>query len=288
MGCIGVMQGRLLPPVDGRIQRFPAGAWAEEFALAAAVPLDSIEWIYEAHGADDNPLGTSAGLDRLRALTKTHGVAVRSVCADYFMDRPLLRVSDAERREREQVLSWLLQQCQQVGIERLVLPFVDASRMATTEDRRLVAESMQAITPLLERTGVEIHLETDLPPGDFARLLTWIEHPKVCVNYDSGNSASLGYSPGEEFAAYGRRVGSIHIKDRVRGGGTVPLGCGDADFDGLFAEVRRIGYSGDFVLQAARGVPGQEVAWARSNCAFLQRYLNAERTRSVSDALSGS
>src|SRR2546428_736815 len=117
MAQIGVMQGRLLPPVDERIQRFPAAAWAEEFALAAAVPLDAIEWIYEVYGADENPLGTPAGLDRLRTLAETSGVAVRSVCADYFMDRPLLRASDAERHEREQVLCWLLQQCQQAGIE---------------------------------------------------------------------------------------------------------------------------------------------------------------------------
>ena len=37
----------------------------------------------------------------------------------------------------------------------------------------------------------------------------------IKVNYDSGNSASLGYDPTDEFAAYGERVGSVHIKDRV-------------------------------------------------------------------------
>jgi sugar phosphate isomerase/epimerase len=39
----------------------------------------------------------------------------------------------------------------------------------------------------------------------------------------------------EEFAAYGERVGSFHIKDRVRGGKTVPLGQGDTDFASLRA-----------------------------------------------------
>ena len=46
------------------------------------------------------------------------------------------------------------------------------------------------------------------------------------VNYDSGNSASLGYRPRDEFAAYGSRVGSVHLKDRRLGAGTAPLGRG--------------------------------------------------------------
>jgi hexulose-6-phosphate isomerase len=89
------------------------------------------------------------------------------------------------------------------------------------------------------------------------------------VNYDSGNSASLGYSPSAEFGAYGSRVGSVHIKDRVRGGGTVPLGTGDTDFDTLFSCLDDAAYEGDYVLQVARGADGDEVNWARRNRAFL-------------------
>ena len=46
-------------------------------------------------------------------------------------------------------------------------------------------------------------------------MLNALPHPVIKVNYDSGNSASLGYSVTEEFAAYGNRIGSIHIKDRL-------------------------------------------------------------------------
>ncbi len=123
--------------------------------------------------------------------------------------------------------------------------------------------------PVLDETGVELHLETSLAPQPFADLLARLPHPSVKVNYDSGNSASLGYSPRSEFAAYGSRVGSVHVKDRLRGGGTVPLGTGDADFEALFSCLADIGYEGDFVLQVARGTEGDEVNWARQNRAFL-------------------
>jgi hexulose-6-phosphate isomerase len=128
--------------------------------------------------------------------------------------------------------------------------------------------------PFAEETGIEIHLETSLGPAEFAKLLNCVPHPKLRVNYDSGNSASLGYSPTNEFAAYGDRIGSVHIKDRVLNGGTVPLGTGSADFPALFSCLERIEYRGDFTLQVARGTPGDEVAWAKRNLAFVRRYWN--------------
>jgi L-ribulose-5-phosphate 3-epimerase len=98
----------------------------------------------------------------------------------------------------------------------------------------------------------------------------------IKVNYDSGNSASLGFVPGEEFAAYGHRIGSVHIKDRVRGGGTLPLGTGDADLPAVFAALKKIDYQGDITLQVARSEPGQEVAWARLNREFVAHYWPLE------------
>ena len=96
------------------------------------------------------------------------------------------------------------------------------------------------------------------------------------VNYDSGNSASLGYSPAEEFAAYGERVGSVHVKDRILGGSTVPLGTGNADFEVLSRCLNEIGYAGDFILQVARGTTGQEVDWALQNRDFVRQRIMAK------------
>jgi hexulose-6-phosphate isomerase len=121
--------------------------------------------------------------------------------------------------------------------------------------------------------NIELDLETDLAPARFAELLTELDHPLVRANYDSGNSASLGYDVHEEFVAYGPRIGSIHIKDRLRGGGTTPLGSGNADFDALFDCVEQFGYSGDFVLQVARPQATDEVSWAKANREFVLERL---------------
>jgi hexulose-6-phosphate isomerase len=268
------MEGRLVPPEDGRFQCFPRLQWESEFTHAANVPFDYIEWVYDLYGYDINPLGNLAGtgMERLKNLTESTGVGIRSVCADYFMDKPLIRCNEQELDERLQELGRILRNARIVGVNRVVIPFVDASAIRSNEDSVAVQDALKAAMPLAEETGIEMHLETSLGPAEFARLLDRMPHPKLKVNYDSGNSASLGYSPADEFAAYGDRIGSVHIKDRVLNGGTVPLGTGNADFAALFRCLEKIEYPGDFTLQVARGTPGDEVAWAKQNLAFVRAY----------------
>ena len=75
MSRIAIIQGRLVPPEDGRFQCFPRNRWRDEFAHAAAAGLDAIEWIYDLHGADMNPLATDAGIAEI--LSPRHFVNVR-------------------------------------------------------------------------------------------------------------------------------------------------------------------------------------------------------------------
>jgi L-ribulose-5-phosphate 3-epimerase len=160
-----------------------------------------------------------------------------------------------------------------IGINRIVVPFVDASRIDTQEEFDGVVTLLKGVLQEAGKTGIEIHLETSLNPARFAELLAQLPHSLLKANYDSGNSSSLGYNPREEFAAYGERVGSVHIKDRLLGASTVPLGTGDADFPTLAESLGKVSYKGDFILQAARGTSGEEVAWARQNRLFILKHI---------------
>lgn len=267
------MQGRLVPPMASALQCFPRGRWSEEFARARAADIDGIEWIFDTFGGGDNPLGSREGLERLRALARAHRVEVRSLCADYFMEHSFTGVESPERDKRLERLHWLLERCAAAGIGRVVLPFVDRSAIRDDADLKCVRELVSAAAPQAEANAVELHLETSLPPKEFAELLAGLDERWVKVNYDIGNSAALGHDPRAEFAAYGARVGSVHVKDRVRGGTTVPLGTGAADFGVVFRELQRVGYDGDYILQVARGDPGGEVQWARRNRGFVVEHL---------------
>jgi len=94
----------------------------------------------------------------------------------------------------------------------------------------------------------------------------------IKVNYDSGNSSSLGFVPEDEFGAYGHRIGSVHIKDRVRGGGDSAARTGDADLSRCVCPIWK-----KLPIKATSHCKlpfrtGQEVAWARSNREFVARY----------------
>ncbi len=274
----GIMQGRLSPPEDGRFQSFPRNSWREEFSRASQAGLTYIEWIYDDYGAAVNPITTAQGVVELNDLRRKTGISTPAVCADWLMDFPLIRCSQEKQRQRESVLHSLLRWAKAIAASRVVLPFVDASSIRTEEEKVAVLGVLERALPLSVELSVELHLEADFGPSEFASFLARIPHPSVKVNYDTGNSSGLGYVASEEFAAYGHRIGSIHIKDRQRlPDGKVaskPLGQGSADFDDVFRSIRKIGYSGGFTLQVARGNDGDEVNWIQQQLAFLRRYCS--------------
>jgi hexulose-6-phosphate isomerase len=67
-----------------------------------------------------------------------------------------------------------------------------------------------------------------------------------------GNSAALGNSAVEEITTCKDRIFNVHIKDRILGGKTVPLGQGSVDFEEVSKSLQDIGYVGNMIMQAAR------------------------------------
>lgn len=274
---IGIMQGRLSPPEDGRFQSFPKLSWRDEFSRAAQAGVRYIEWIYDGYGAQENPISSERGANEIIALKRVWNIGTPAVCGDWLMDFPLLQCTEEERRHREQVLQQLIRWAKRISASRIVLPFVDNASIRTEEEWTTVQNTLQRALPIAEEAGVELHLEADFSPTDFARFLASLPNRNIKVNYDSGNSSGLGYVASEEFAAYGDRIGSIHIKDRLRNPDgsvkTMPLGKGGANFDDLFASIRKIGYRGGFTLQVARGEVGDEVNWIQRQANFVRSYL---------------
>jgi hexulose-6-phosphate isomerase len=268
-----IMQGRLVPSETSSIQSFPRARWRDEFELAKAAGFGGIEWLYDLHGADVNPIATDEGIAELRSLSNKSGVRVESVCADWFKDNPFGRGSESEKAMRQSHFYWFVERCHRAGIKRIVLPLLDSARIDPGTERDVAAAILEVL-PVCERNSVAINIESSLAPSDFRKFLDLIPSPLVSVNYDFGNSAAFGYDSSEEFAAYGNRIGSVHVKDRKLGTPSVPLGTGDADFPHLFRELAKIGYAGDLVFEAARGELGKEVENAIAQRLFVQNTMD--------------
>ena len=270
----GVMQGRLSAPEDGRFQSFPRGSWREEIARARETGLDYIEWIHDDYDRGANPIFSAEGRAELAALKREHGIETPALCGDWFMDFPFVRCTEAERAERQRHLEEVIAVAAKIGARRVVLPFVDQSRITNEDEKQVALAVLRDALPQAKEHGVELHLEADFGPAEFREFLARIEDSFLKVNWDSGNSSGLGFVASEEFRAYGDRLGSVHIKDRYRkpegGIETRPLGTGSADFDDVFASLKKLGYSGGVTLQVARGTPGDEVEFLRGQLAFVK------------------
>jgi hexulose-6-phosphate isomerase len=246
-----------------------------EFARAREAGLYCIEWIYELPHEAENPLRSDSGLAELRRLSAEYGVAVRSICADYYMTQPLVSDDAGKNDYVVDHLKWLLGRANLLGATYIVLPFVDSSSLKTEGGRAALVELLREIAPHATAADVELHLETDFPPDVFADILRNIDHPMVRCNYDIGNSASLGFDPRWEVRTLAPWLGSVHVKDRIFRGGTVPLGSGNADLPTAFRMIAEAGFDRWFILQVARSKLGGEVRWSASNRDFVERQVAA-------------
>ena len=256
---IGVMQGRLLPKYQGRYQAHPIGYWEDEFEIAASLGVDLIEFILDYNDFEENPLMSASGCKKIIEIANQSDVKVKTICADYFMDAPLHSTDLNVATLSAAVLRELIINSRTIGVTDIVLPLVDQSSVRDSESQDQFIRAIEPFLPYLDENNMNLNLETDLDPTAFKSLLNQINSDHVTVNYDTGNSAGLGYDPEQEFAAYGDRITDIHIKDRVKNGFSVCLGQGSADFTQIFKCVQNYGYSGPFIMQAFRDDDGLEI-----------------------------
>jgi L-ribulose-5-phosphate 3-epimerase len=262
---IGIMQGRLSPPVSFRLQAFPTGAWQEEFARARLCGLDTIEWLFEAddgrgHSYLENPLWSNAGRAEICRKVDETGIQVKTCCADYFLPHPFFRVTQAERLESIAVLNQLIANAALVGVQSILLPVLEISEMRTADEKALLLESLKGPLDLAAQMNICLGLETELPPEQYLALVEDAHHSALGVYYDTGNNAAQGHDIAADARKLGARLVGIHVKDRKRGGSSVLLGQGDADFHGFFAVVKEAGYRGPIILQTAFGANYLEIA----------------------------
>lgn len=253
---IGFMQGRLSDLVDGRIQAFPWATWRAEFPQAEALGLRLMEWTLDQDRLYDNPLLTLGGQAEIRALCTDHALSIPSLTGDCFMQAPFWKSEGAARQSLKDDFLAVADACATVGIAIIVVPLVDNGRLERSEQEDTLIEFLLAHRGFMADRGLRVAFESDFAPIELARFIGRLDQDRFGVNYDSGNSAALGFDPAAEFAAYGSRIINVHVKDRLLGGTTVPLGTGATQFEQVFAYVRAANYRANFILQTARATDG--------------------------------
>jgi hexulose-6-phosphate isomerase len=253
---LGFMQGRLSPQVDGKIQAFPVGCWRDEFEAAERLGLTRMEWTLDQEGLLDNPLMSPAGRAEIARLSRQHHLQVYSVCGDCFMHAPFWKSSGAARERLYATLESVVDATAEAGAKILVIALVDNGSLENAQQEALLIDGMTRATPHLRSKGLRVAFESDYPPEQLAAFVARFPGDTFGVNFDMGNSASLGWDPKLEVTTLAPRIINVHVKDRVLGGTTVPLGEGHADLPRVFLLLEDCGYQGSLILQTARAADG--------------------------------
>jgi hexulose-6-phosphate isomerase len=207
------------------------------------------------------------GRQEIRALMTCHAVGIPSVTGDCFMQAPFWKTEGARRAELLDDFRSVVDACEALGVQFVVVPLVDDGRLESKAQEDDLVASLSEMQSNLSTQGVKIVFESDFRPLDLAGLIQRLDHSVFGINYDIGNSAALGFDPEEEIFSYGERILNVHVKDRLLGGTTVPLGSGNADFEKVFSSLGKIDYRGNYIMQTARASDGNHQG-------ALQEYRN--------------
>ena len=254
---IGFMQGRLSNMVENRIQCFPWEDWENEFFLANLNRLSLMEWTLDSQDLYKNPLMSDLGRKKIKFLSKKYQIDIPSLTGDCFMQKPFWKFQNSKSLQKEFIDICIA--ASKLGIKYIVVPLVDNGKFDNNAQKEFIINFLNNLKDFFLGNKLSILFESELEPMELKKFIERFPENIFGINYDIGNSASLNFDTNEEFILYGKRILNIHIKDRLIGGNTVPLGEGNADFNKVSNNIRDIKYNGNFVLQTARSKDNNHV-----------------------------
>jgi len=252
---IGFIQGRLSPITNNRIQQFPWDTWQNEFSIASKNDINLIEWTIDTFKFYLNPLINLNQWEEINTIASKNNILIPSVTCDYFMENPPWK-SDIDLIKKGIIA--IFQGMKNISAKILVVPLVDNSSLLDFSNADTIKNLFTDLIPEMIQNNIQIAFECDLNPEKLLHFISEFDKNYFGINYDTGNSASLGFDPNNEFEAYGSRITNVHVKDRKLNGPTIPLGEGDADFPRIFGLLHEVNYQGNLILQTARSKEGKD------------------------------
>lgn len=246
MNNLGIMQGRLTDKGGFYPQQFPWTNWQQEFATASAAEIAYIEWMFNYEDYEKNPVWTEDGRKQITFCENHTGVFVKSVCANYFMEKGFFE-NGKPNRESFLILQRLIESMAMIGAKILVLPLFEDN---TTSVESLCGQTFRETIAAAERNHIWIALETDWDALMCRRILELLDSDHLGICYDLGNAAGNGKDIFSEIRLLKNKILDIHIKDKPAGGTTVMLGEGDVDFQEYFSLAQSMDFRGPMILES--------------------------------------
>ena len=138
------------------------------------------------------------------------------------MQKPFFKYKEKNTKNIINNLIKIIINAEKVGIKYIVLPLVDNGSIRSDKQEKLLILEIKKILKVI-KNNTKILFETDYSPNKIVKLMKKFHSKKVGINYDTGNSAGLGYKFNQE-KKYFKYVHNIHIKDKIYRDKSVRLG----------------------------------------------------------------
>ena len=265
---IGFMQGRFSKIERNKIQSFPWKNWKNELEKCKKVNMKIIEWTLDYPWLLKNPLIQDT--KKTLSFLKKKRIVLNGVTCDFFMQKPFFKLNTKSKMKD---IIHVIKKLKNLNI-KLVIPLVDNSSIKNSTDERFVIKTFKRINKkYLYNSKLIICFESDYTPKKLMRFISKFPKSNFGINYDLGNSASLGYNVVDELKLYKGRVYNVHLKDRILNGGNVRFGRGNADFKNFFSNIKKINYKGNFIFQSSRSYSNKHISEMRKNISFMKKFI---------------
>ena len=269
-----LVQGRALPQSDESLQSFPSN-WIDEFPIIEQLGFDGIEWIYDKKSEYNNPILDSNEHPKIKTLSKKYNVSLDNIVFDWFIAYPIFKKDNISLQAKIKKITDLLDISEKIGFNRVIFPLLEGNTLHDSNEMKLFSKIISDdILSVLNLNKIEIHFETSLSPDKELEFISKLDHKQTKICFDMGNSASMGYECTEVLHKISPFLGSVHIKDRLLNGDTVPLGDGSVDFIKIFTILNEIKFSGPFSLQSYRDKNSNNVELLKNYLMFINNLID--------------
>jgi L-ribulose-5-phosphate 3-epimerase len=236
----------------------------ESAALARACGFDGVQVSLSNRPSGTDWVGPTV-LDQMVAESKTHGVALTSVCLNIQHRNYLKNDSLGVQRVADSI-----GMAKRVGVQVILLPFFGRGALETPAEMDYVADLLKELGPQAEKQGVVLGLENTISAKDNVRIMERSQSAAVKTYYDVGNSIKQGFDIIEEIRWLGNdRICEIHLKDNPH-----YLGEGPINFPAVIKALHDIGFDKWAVLETSCPSDNVQADMTR-NLAFIRALIEA-------------
>ena len=265
------MQGRLVnSEKKGAIQYFPCKNWKKEINLMPKLNFRFFEWTVNRENFKKNPIIYNPNI--ITNYLNIKKVKVHSVTNDIFMEEPFFKYKNPKKINfLINELKKIIRNAGKIGAKYIILPVVDNGSIENKNQKKTLIRELNKIK--LKKKDPNILFESDMRPKELINFIKCFDKKKFGINYDIGNSAYYNHYFNEE-KKYFKYVKNVHVKDKNKKNTSVRLGTGLAKFERIFKELKKVNYSGNFILQTARSPSNNHIQEINKNINFLRKFFS--------------